>query len=122
MGDSPKKIAGRISSALKDVGAATYSHPAHPDKPASSRPTLHQGYFISLQKEAKYIKSSLDQNPEPNSNSQETISGKFKKIKENYDGYEKPYKSAGKTAQLTGLLMNVNAAAGYWAELLRAFK
>jgi hypothetical protein len=102
--------------------AVVYAHPAHPDKPASSGPTIHQGYFLSLQREAKYIKASLDKNAEPNSSAQETISGKFKKIKEDYDGYEKPYRSAGQTGQLTGLLINVNAAAGYWAELLRAFK
>jgi hypothetical protein len=86
-----KKIAARMSDALKDVGAEKYSHPAHPDRAASSRPTIHEEFFKSLQKEAKYIKASVDSNCEPNSSGQETISGKLKKMKESYDGYEKPY-------------------------------
>ena len=118
--DKPKKIAAMMSGALKDVVDAKYSHPLHPDRPASSRPTLHEECFKSLQKEAKYIKASVDKNPEPNPSAQETISGKIKKMKEGYDGYEKPYKANGRTAEISGLLMHVNAAAGYWGELLRA--
>jgi hypothetical protein len=56
-----------MSAALKDVGAEKYSHPAHPDRTASSRATLHEECFKSLQKEAKYIKASVDGNCEPNS-------------------------------------------------------
>jgi hypothetical protein len=51
---------------------------------------------------------------------QETISGKLKKMTESYDRYEIPYKAAGETAKLTNLLMHVNAASGYWGELVRA--
>jgi len=116
-----EKAAQKVVSPLNKIAGWKYDSPWAEKE--SSRETVavgkHKSDFATLQKTAKGTAATLGKAGDVIIKDQKVIQVNLNSLKKGYEDYEKPFKAQQNTSKISGLLMEANAVALYWKDVVK---